>query len=128
MPPHDPGSGMIRPRGAGVIVLLGVIIFFVGAILVQSTMLIEAPDSDDYDDFDDYVDDRDAYEDQMRNLNGSGRILNWVGAMIIALPLYVVGTSAEKLDWKVRASMLSAGTALVISTMIVSLFTASGIF
>lgn len=113
---------MIQPRTAGNLVLIGVIIFFIGAILVQSTVILKAPDSDDYDDYEEYYDALEGYQDLKRNLFGLGRIINWVGAMIIALPLYVIGISSERLDWKVRASMLSAATALVIATMIVTMF------
>jgi len=118
----DPTRGMINPRVAGMIVLFGVLIFFVGAIILQSATIIKSPDYDDYDDSDDYDKAREDYYDSIRNLSGGGRILNWVGAMIIALPLYIIGISSEEMDWKVRASMLSAGTALVIATMVVTMF------
>ena len=125
---------MMRPRAAGVIVLLGVIIFFVGTILLQSTTLLERPDPPEWDDYDgdtdayndaykSYEDDVEDWEDMSRSLHGIGKILNWVGAMIIVLPLYLIGIGSEKIDWKVRASMLSAATAIVIVTMIVTLFT-----
>jgi uncharacterized membrane protein len=114
---------MIQPRSAGKIVLMGVILFFIGAVLVQTAILVESPDYDDYeDDPDGYDKAREEYEDTVRNLIGIGRILNWIGAMIIALPLYMIGISSERLDWKIRASMLSAGTALVIATMVVTMF------
>jgi hypothetical protein len=114
---------MIRPRIAGIIVLVGIVIFFIGSILVQSATLIEAPDWEDYDDDpDDYDDAVEDYEDSIRGLVGGGRILNWIGTMIIVLPLYVIGLSSERLDWKIRASMMGSATALVIATMVVTMF------
>ena len=113
---------MIGPKAAGKLVIIGVLIFFIGSILVQTTVILKEPDYDDYDDPEDYADAVEGYRDLKRNLFGFGKILNWVGAMIIALPLYVIGISSEKLDWKIRASMLSAATALIIATMIVTMF------
>ena len=91
--------------------------------MVQSTSILKSPDSDDYDNSDDYLEALEGFRDLRMYLSGFGRILNWVGAMVIAIPLYVIGMSNERLDWKVRGSMLSAGTALIIATMIVTMFT-----
>jgi hypothetical protein len=113
---------MIGPKAAGKLVLIGVLIFFIGSILVQTTVILKEPDYEDYDNPEDFADAVEGYRDLRRNLFGFGKILNWVGAMIIALPLYVIGMSSEKLDWKIRASMLSAATALIIATMIVTMF------
>ena len=113
---------MIGPKAAGKLVLVGVLIFFIGTILVQTTVILKGPDYGDYDDPEDYADAIEGYQDLKRTLFGFGKILNWVGAMIITLTLYVIGISSEKLDWKIRASMLSAATALIIATMIVTMF------
>jgi hypothetical protein len=109
------------------IVLMGVLIFFVGAILLQSATLLEAPDYNDFEkdgDFDseDYEKAVESYSDTLRILMGVGRILNWVGSMFIVLPLYVMGITSDNLDWKVRASMLSTATAIVIAVMVVTMF------
>ncbi|MCK5561139.1 MAG: hypothetical protein KAJ51_11115 [Thermoplasmata archaeon] len=126
--PHPPPlrtKEMIRPKVAGVLVLVGIMIFFIGAILVQSSVLVEHPDWDDYeDDPEDYEDAEEEYEDTIRGLIGGGRILNWIGTMMIVFPLYIIGVSSEKLDWKVRASMLGSATALIIATMVVTMFIA----
>lgn len=124
-PPRPMRSGaMIRTRQAGMIVLMGVLLFFIGTIILQSTTLFDPPDSSDYDyeDYDKYRKEVEEYQDSVRIFIGVGRILNWVGAMIIVLPLYLVGITDEKLDWKVRASMLTTATAIVITTLIVTMF------
>jgi hypothetical protein len=113
---------MMKPSGAGKLIVLGVILFFVGVILVQSTVLLTPPDYDDFDNPDDYYEELDANQNLRRTLFGFGRIINWVGVMIISIPLYILGVTSKGLDWKVKASMLSAATALVIATMIVSMF------
>lgn len=124
MGPPRPSRDIMRPKIAAIVVLVGVIIFFVGTIIVQSIVFIKEPDIDDYDipdEIDDYYDDLQDHEDKQTNVFGVGRILNWVGIMIIVIPLFAIGTGSERLDWKIRASMLSAATALVIVTMIVSI-------
>ncbi len=108
---NNPNPGMQAPPFMGSLVLIGVIIFFIGSITVQTVPLIDSDDFDSYDEF----------RDSMNLRNAIGRILNWIGCMIIATPLYYLGVNGN-LDWKVRASMLSTATALVISTMIVTLF------
>jgi hypothetical protein len=112
------------------IVLMGVLIFFVGAILLQSAMLLEAPEYEDFEDDEkdwediekEYDNAQEGYTDALRTLMGVGRILNWVGAMFLVLPLYVMGITGDNLDWKVRASMLSTATAIVIAVMVVTMF------
>lgn len=94
--------------------LLGVLIFFIGIIVAQATTLMEHPDRDDFDDTDDYDKAVEDYEDRVRNLTGSGRILMWVGAMIIVLPLLTVGISGESVDWRLRAAMIIMGTLVII--------------
>ena len=104
---------MFSLRTAGGIVLIGVLIFFIGAILAQSSTIIERPN--DYEDYE-------SYYDLVRNMLGFGKILNWLGAMIIALPLYVTGITNSRIDWKVRATMVSTATTIVVATMIVTMF------
>ncbi len=102
-------------RPGGMLVLIGVILFFVGTIIVQSSTLVEPPDP-----FDD--DEREDYNNLIRNLIGCGKIFTWIGAMVIVLPLYIIGITHEKLDWKIRASMLTTATTIVVATMIVTMF------
>jgi hypothetical protein len=106
----------IRPGTASKFVFFGVILFFLGTIIIQSTIFIEP---ENYDDSSDYY-------NRIRDLTGIGKIFNWIGVMIIALPLYSIGIGSEKLDWKIRASMLTTGTALVVTTMIVTMFNTIG--
>jgi hypothetical protein len=128
--PKIPRTGpIIGLRPGGMIVLMGVLIFFVGAILLQSATLLEAPEYEDFENGDDwekiqkdYDDAMEGYTDTLRTLLGVGRILNWVGCMFIVLPLYVMGITSDNQDWKVRASMLSTATAIVVAVIIVTMF------
>lgn len=94
------------------IILTGVILFFVGAIIFQSIWLMNIEDYDSYQDF----------NNDLKGKAGFGRILSWIGALLIVFPLYLIGVISDSLDWKVRASMLSTATAIVIATLIVTMF------
>lgn len=102
---------LIHLRTAAVLAGIGVLLFFVGTIIVQSSFFISRGDMN-------YTD----YSNLLRNIMGVGRILNWFGAMIISLPLYITGISNDNLDWKVRASMLSTATGIVVATMVMTMF------
>jgi len=102
---------LIQPRTAAVLAGIGVLLFFIGTIIVQSAFFINRGDTN-------YTD----YYTLLRNIMGVGKILNWFGAMIISMPLYITGISNDNLDWKVRASMLSTATAIVVATLIVTMF------
>ena len=125
---HPSTGDMLRPKPAGAIIVLGVLIFFIGMLLLQSATLLEVPEYEDFEssDYDvtekKYDDARETWEDQVRNLVGIGRICNWLGAMVIVLPLYIVGIGSERVDWKIRATMVSTATAVVITAMIVTIF------
>ena len=129
-PPRPRRSGpMLSPSAGAMIVILGVLIFFVGSIILQTSVLVEPPEDEDFDDIDDsekrYKKEEEAeenYDDTMRNMIGVGKVLNWLGSMFIVLPLYLIGISNQELDWKVRASMLSTATAIVIAVIIVTMF------
>jgi hypothetical protein len=124
-PPQRPMyQEIIHPRTAATLALVGVLLFFIGMIIAQSGTMMAAPDYDDYSDYDDYEKALTDYRSTMRLLFGFGKILGWFGILIIAMPLYIIGISSERLDWKVRATMLSSATALIIAAMVVSIFMA----
>jgi len=106
---------IMTAKSAGFIVVFGVLLFFIGSMLSQSVVFMYANEPDDYDDYDDY-------QNAIVQRYGMGKMLNWAGAMIIAIPLFLFGMTNEFLDWKVRATMITTGTALVISAMVVSIF------
>ena len=107
MPPRQYYREMISLRSAATLAFLGVLIFFIGMIIGGLVTFLE------YDS---------NYYDTYRMMTGVGRLLSLIGILTIAIPLYVTGISNERLDWKVRATMLSTATALVIATMVISMF------
>ncbi len=123
------GRAMLSLSAGAMIVIIGVLLFFIGSIILQTSLIVEPPESEDFDHIDDW-EERDKkeekayenYDDTMRNMVGVGKVLNWVGSMFIVLPLYFIGISNQELDWKVRASMLSTATAIVIAVIIVTMF------
>jgi len=98
---------MISPKTGGIIVMIGIIIFFIGIITNQMIIFMSASSASDYE--------------AVRNVMGIGRLLSWIGLLIISLPLYGIGITCSRLDWKVRATMLSSATALIIASMIVAM-------
>lgn len=103
---------LIQPKTAAILAGFGVLLFFVGVMILQSIYFINRGSDTNYTD----------YYNLLKNMAGIGRIFSWIGAMVISLPLYITGISNDKLDWKVRASMLSTATAIVVATMIVTMF------
>lgn len=103
---------LIQPKTAAILAGIGVLLFFIGAMIIQSIYFVNRNSDTNYTD----------YYNLLKNMAGIGRIFNWIGAMIISLPLYITGISNDKLDWKVRASMLSTATAIIVATMVVTMF------
>jgi hypothetical protein len=103
-----------------VLTLLGIVMFFVGLMILSSTGFIKAPtNSSDYD----------AYRDTIRNMGAAGRLIIEVGGLMACIGLVCGGISAEDVNDKIRAVMVSAGIAIVISTLVVlGLFGSIGTF
>jgi len=103
-----------------VLTLLGIVMFFVGLMILSSTGFIKAPtNSSDYD----------AYRDTIRNMGAAGRLIIEVGGLMACIGLVCGGISAEDVNDKIRAVMVSAGIAVVISTLVVlGLFGSIGTF
>ncbi len=126
-PPGHMGGGkpyIIKPRLGALLIIFGVIILFMGIIVTTGANLIDEPEYDDYDydDLDDYQDDMGDYQDSVRSATYGGRIITWIGVMLVAFTLFAFGIGDERLDWKVKASWVSAGTALLIVSIIMSVF------
>ena len=98
-------AAMVSLRSAGLFTSIGILLFFIGIILLQLVSF-----AGDYN--------------LMRYLISFSLILSYVGVLMITLPLYLVGITNVGLDWKVRATMISSATAIIIATMIITLFSA----
>ena len=94
-----------------ILVLMGIVMFFVGLMILSSTVLIKAPSysSSDYS----------GYQDTIRNMGGAGRLVIEVGGLLACIGLVCGGIAAEDVSDKIRAVMVSAGIAVVIATLVV---------
>jgi TRAP-type uncharacterized transport system fused permease subunit len=102
-----------------ILALMGIVMFFVGLMILSSTALIKPPSysSSDYA----------GYQDTIRNMGGAGRLVIEVGGLLACIGLVCGGISADDVGDKIRAVMVSAGIAVVISTLVVlGLFSSLG--
>jgi len=98
----NPSGGMLSLHSGAILVTIGIIIFFVGLIIGQFLTF-----ATDYD--------------TAKILYAFGRILALVGILMVVVPLYITGITNNSLEWKIRATMISSGTALLIITMIMGI-------
>ena len=102
IPPSRPQGGMLSLTAGSMLVALGIIIFFVGLLIGQMLMFVE-----DYD--------------TAKTVYILGRTIALIGLLIVIIPLYIVGLTNSSLEWKIRATMVSSATALMIVTMILAM-------
>ena len=101
-----------------VLVLIGIVMFFVGLMVLSSMVFVKAPTSSS---------DSENYHNTLRNMTGGGNIMIEIGGLLACIGLVCGGIAAEDVSDKIRAVMVSAGIAVVISTLVVlGLF--SGLF
>jgi len=102
--------GFLNKGTIMVLTLIGIVLFFVGLMILSSTGFINDPDTGgDYE----------AYQDTLRNMGATGRLIIEVGGLMACIGLVCGGIAAEDVSDKIRAVMVSAGIAVVISTLIV---------
>jgi len=99
---HD----MLSLRGGAVLVIIGIILFFIGVIIGQFLMFAGG-------------------STPAKVIYVIGRLFALIGDLIIIVPLYIIGITSHSLEWKIRATMISSGTALLIVTMILGISTIS---
>jgi len=100
-------KGVIMP-----LVLIGIILFFVGLMLLSSTAFVKPPSGGDSGAYE-------KYSDTLRGLAGGGRIVIEIGGLLACIGLVCGGISAEDVDAKIRTVMVSAGVAMIIATLVV---------
>jgi len=100
-------------------VVIGLILFYVGLLLLSWMALVDPPDDDDYDSYDDYKKEREDYYDLLRNLLGFGRIFIVIGGLIESIALIGSGVGNTDQDSKIRGVSISAGIAFVIAVLVI---------
>ena len=103
-------------------VLVGIILLFVGLLICTAVSYGEPPDPADYDaaSMDRYADDLHEYNNAVKNTYTTGRVIMWIGALLIVMVLYLVGMSDTDVPVPVRAALLTTATAVLVVSMILS--------
>lgn len=118
-PPQGPSPG---PWTKGLVIVLtfvGLILFFVGMMILSSTAFIEPPSN---------YGDLKSYQDTIRNMSGAGRVVIEIGGLIATIAFIGGGIAAEQIDDKVRVGLISAAVAVIVSTLVVlSIFSSLGV-
>jgi len=125
MSPAAPPQGTFKRKpvfAEGLIlalVIVGLILFFVGMMVVSSSSYIKKPsEPDDYDQYEQYMEDLQDYYDQMKNMIAAGRVLIETGGLVVCLGLFGGAINNEELNIGLRVTFISAGIAFMISVMI----------
>ena len=108
----EPVAEGISPQIIAIIVVIGVVLFFVGAIVCNSSAITEVSD--------DAEDQKEAREDA-RKMYKIGTILVDVGALVACVGIFYGALAPTRLDLALRVAMLSVGTAIIIVILIVML-------
>ena len=102
IPPSRPQGGILSLTAGSILVTVGIIIFFAGLLIGQMLMFVGDIDT-------------------MKLVYVLGRTLALIGLLIVIISLYIVGLTNSSLEWKIRATMVSSATALMIVTMILAM-------
>ena len=96
----------------GTIVLVGLVLFFVGLMILSSTAFVKPPTGSSSSD-------SQAYQDTIRNMGGAGRVVIELGGLLASIGLFGGGILGENINNGVRVGMVSAGVAFIVSTLVV---------
>jgi TRAP-type uncharacterized transport system fused permease subunit len=100
--------------------LIGILMFYIGLMILSSASFIKPPTSYSTGDYE-------SYSDTIRGMGAGGRIVIELGGLIACIGLVCGGIAADDVSDKIRAVMVSAGIAVVISTLVVlGLFSSLG--
>jgi hypothetical protein len=100
------------------IVIIGVIIFFIGAILCNASVITE---SGTYGYPYGYGEDWKSKVETARLIYKIGTIIATTGALIACVGIFIGALGTTKLDLALRIAMLSVGTAIIIVTLVIML-------
>ena len=109
-PPRQPIDigGFFSKKIVTIFILVGVLLFFIGAILCNGAAVTEInPDARDIE--------------GARSFYKAGTIVLEIGALVTTLALLGGGIASDEIDIKLKISMLSVGTAILIVTLIMVL-------
>jgi hypothetical protein len=123
-PPRGPPpthAGPYRPSKSYIgLIIIGIFILLIGGIIVASSGFLNDPYREDYvkdlniydDEYDDavkdYEKDVEAYNDNTRNVNAIGSVIQYVGLILLGLGMVLGALRDTELSPNVRLGMLIA--------------------
>jgi len=140
-PAYPAMKGGFSTGAVGVILIIGVVIFFVGAILCNSAVITsqpERPEYPNYSDYENYSDYQNAtkdyeeaikdYEKETRETKENARltykigtIVADIGALIACVGIFAGALLCTKIELALRIALLSVGTAIIVVTLVLML-------
>jgi TRAP-type uncharacterized transport system fused permease subunit len=120
-PTYPPTKKGFSTSAVGVILIVGVVIFFVGAILCNSAVITKSYSSSDYDSYEDYQKATKETRENARLTYKIGTIIADIGALIACVGIFAGALLCTKIELALRIALLSVGTAIIVVTLILML-------
>lgn len=120
-PAYPPMKKGFSTSAVGVILIVGVVIFFVGAILCNSAVITKSYSSSDYDSYDEYEKATKDARENARLTYKIGTIIADIGALIACVGIFAGALLCTKIELALRIALLSVGTTIIIVTLILML-------
>ncbi|MDI6708774.1 MAG: hypothetical protein QME47_06805 [Candidatus Thermoplasmatota archaeon] len=118
-PPRREGA---TSAGIAAIVVIGVVIFFVGAILCNASVITEEKSTYGYGtEYEAKMKEWKVKTENARLIYKIGTIFASVGALVACVGIFTGALGSTKLDLALRIAMLSVGTAIIIVTLVIML-------
>lgn len=111
LPLPERADNLLTKQSVVFLVIGGVILFFLGMIVLCSMILVKPPTTP-------YGDEYQTYKDTLRTMAGSGRILVCLGGLLTCIGFFGSAIGNEKWDVKVRVGMISGGIAFIIAVLV----------
>ena len=102
-----------------IMVLLGIIVFFVGTMVGTSTLFVKAPSYSDYSDYTAYDNALKNYNYEVHDIAGSANILIEIGGLLACMGLLGGAIENTQIDVPVKCAFISAAIGFVITVLIV---------
>ena len=102
-----------------VLVIVGIILFFIGMMVTTSVVFIKSPKYSDYPDYDQYEQALKDYTTKVNNVRGSGSILIELSGMIACIGLFGGAIDNKTLAVNLKCAFISGGISFLITVMII---------
>ena len=120
-PSYPPSKKEFSTGAIGVILIIGVVIFFVGAILCNSAVITKSYSSSDYASYDEYQSATKEARENARLTYKIGTIVADIGALIACVGIFAGALLCTKIELALRIALLSVGTAIIVVTLVLML-------